>query len=94
MASSHPTEVEGYKDELQLLCQCIHAMRYDRVEEFYRCCAVELYNQATADRLKGRELLADLLEKSARLSEQQQRMFALIFERCKPYMSEEIGRDK
>jgi phosphate uptake regulator len=85
-ASKHKTAVEGYEDQLPLLAERIHRMRYDTVEDFYRHVAEELRRQAKGDRGRGRHKLAALLEEAATTAEQQQERFARIWALCKPHM--------
>lgn len=85
IAPIHKMAVEGYEDLSQLLCERIHRMRYDKVEEFYKHSAVELRQQAESDRVKGRIQLAALLEEAANTGEQQQQRFAHIWALCEPH---------
>lgn len=86
VAPEHKTAVEGYEDLPQTLCERIHRMRYDKVEEFYRHSAAELRRQAVGDRSKGRTQLATLLEEAADSAEHQQKQFARIWALCEPHM--------
>jgi hypothetical protein len=86
IAPEHKTAVEGYEDLSQILCERIHRLRYDKVEEFYRHSAAELRRQAASDRAKGRIQLASLLEEAATVAEEQQKRFARIWKICEPHM--------
>jgi hypothetical protein len=86
IAPEHKTAVEGYEGLSQTLCERIHRLRYDKVEEFYRHSAAEFRRQAAGDRAKGRLRLAALLEEAANTAEEQQKRLARIWKLCEPHM--------
>jgi hypothetical protein len=86
IAPKHKTTVEGYEDSLQLLSQRVHGMRYDKVEEFYGYSTIELRRQAASDRAGGRFQLAALLEKAAKIAEEQREYFSYIWTLCESHI--------
>lgn len=88
IAPDHKIAVEGYEDLSQILCERIHRLRFDKVEEFYRHSATELQQQAAGDRVRGRTQLASLLDEAATAAKEQQKRFARIWKICEPYMKQ------
>lgn len=86
VAPPHPIEVTGYEGELQLLCQQILRMRYDKVCDFFRFASYELIEQAHGDQTNGRIQLATKLKKAAKTAELLQRQLSSIWKLCEPHM--------
>ncbi len=86
----HPVEVAGYSDSLEELATAILRMRYDKVEEFFGHCALELQRQADADRKKGRHELSLMLYGTMSMTKIQQQQFSRIFALCKSHMKNEL----
>lgn len=89
IVQKHPVDVEGYENQLTLLVERIHRMRYDKVADFYQVAAEELGKQANDDHANGHGQLAVLLEEAAWNAARQRDLFSSIWKLCKPHMQEE-----
>lgn len=85
----HEREVPHYEGEIDELGRIVGRLTYDQTATFIVALAADLQEQATADKGRGRAVLADQLQEAARTLDEAAAQVNQAWEICKPHMTTE-----
>lgn len=86
----HPVTIEGH--DLTALAHQVGRLRYDALMTFMTALTEELRSQADADRDRGRETLAHLLDSASHEIDKGAERIGRAFRVCEKHMQEELTK--